>query len=307
MTHDNPTFEQAAMWAVRTGDPDFQDWESFIDWLESDPANATAYDRVKAGVDDAAEALGDAVLPVNDNEAIGPQGNRRWFAMAASMAAAVAAIFGAWLLNDPTYSIETRPGEARLVELEAGGEVLLAGGTSMTFDQDNPNLVVLDRGQALFTLTHDAQRPFKVEVGENTLVDIGTVFDVKYAGAKLAVAVSDGAVVLNPGDENVEIAKGQLLTFDESRSSYQVGPIALSQVGEWREGRLTFRDEFIADVAADLARSTGLEFEVAPSASSMQVSGSILLDPVRDDPKTLGPLLGVRVSKSGEKWVIRAD
>lgn len=307
MTHDNPTFEQAAMWAVRTGDPDFQDWESFIDWLEADPANAAAYDRVKAGVDDAAEALGDAVLPVNDNEAVAPHGNRRWFAMAASMAAAVVALFGAWLLNDPTYSIETRPGESRLVELEAGGEVLLAGGTSMTFDRDNPNLVVLDSGQALFTLTHDAERPFKVEVGENTLVDIGTVFDVKYAGAKLAVAVSDGAVVLNPGEENVEVAKGQLLTFDESRSSYQVGPIALSQVGEWRDGRLTFRDELLADVAADLARSTGLEFEVAPDASSMRVSGSILLGPVREDPESLGPLLGASVSKSGEKWVIKAD
>ena len=307
MTHDNQILEQAAIWAVRTGEPDFVDWDGFIEWLEADPAHAEAYDRVKAGVEDAAEAIGNAAAPVNDNETVGPLGNRRWFALAASMAAAITAVFGAWLLNDPTYSIETQPGASRLVQLETGGEVNLAGGSKMTFDRDDPSGGVLDRGQALFTLAHNADHPFRVEVGDNTLVDIGTIFDVKYSGTKIAVAVSDGAVLLNPDEESIEVEKGQLLTLDESRASYELGAVALSQVGEWREGRLTFRDELLADLAADLSRSTGIDFEVAPGASDMRVSGSLLFAPVRDDPASLGALLGVSVRKSGEKWVIAAN
>ncbi|HEX5644385.1 MAG TPA: FecR domain-containing protein [Erythrobacter sp.] len=311
MTHDEPILEQAALWAARTSDPDFADWDEFLAWLEQDPAHSAAYDRVKAAVEDAVATLHEAPGPVddsgavNDNDTMAPVAFRGRFAWAAGMAAAVAALFGAWLLNDPTYSIETRPGASQLVALEGGGEVLLAGGTRMTFDRDNPELVVLDRGQALFTLTRDASRPLEVKVGDERLVDIGTVFDVKYTGTRVAVAVSDGAVMLNPGEENVTVAKGQQLLLDTGRATYQIGRVPLAQVGEWRAGRLTFRDEPLGDVASDLSRATGLEFRVAAGAAEMRVSGSLLVDPLVDDPHSLGALLGVTVTKSADQaWVI---
>ena len=307
MTHDISTLEQAAIWAVRTSEPDFADWDGFIAWLEQDPANSAAYDQVKASVDEAAAMLGDAAAKLNDNTPVRRGVNRGWFTAVAGIAAAVTAVFGAWLLNDPTYSIETEPGGTRLVALDGGGEVLLSGGTKMTFDKNNPDLVVLDRGQALFTLTHDADRPFRVEAGGNTLVDIGTVFDVKLSDDRLSVAVSDGAVLFNPDRQKVRIAKGQMLAFDKANSGYELGTVPAGQVGEWREGRLTFRDEKLSDVAADLYRSTGIEFDVAPSAAAMRISGSLLLEPVRDDPRSLGPLLGVNVSRSGNTWAIRAE
>lgn len=307
MTHDDPILEQAASWAARTSDPEFPDWDGLLAWLEEDPSHAKAYDRVKAAVEDAASALRDAPGPVNDNKADPRAPAQRGFTWVAGMAAAVAALFGAWLLNDPTYSVETRPGASQLVALEGGGEVLLAGGTKLTLDRDNPQLVVLDRGQALFTLTQDADLPLQVKVGDNRLVDIGTVFDVRYTGSIIAVAVSDGAVMLNPGAENVTVAKGQRLRLDERRSTYELGAVSLAQVGEWREGRLTFRDELLADVASDLARATGLDLEVAPGAAAMRVSGSLLVDPVKQDPASLGALLDVSVRRSGEKWIVEKD
>ena len=39
MAHDARIEEQAAAWAVRTGDPAFEDWEGFTLWLERDPAH----------------------------------------------------------------------------------------------------------------------------------------------------------------------------------------------------------------------------------------------------------------------------
>ena len=40
MPHDDQIREQALAWAVRTGDPEFADWEGFTCWLEENPAHA---------------------------------------------------------------------------------------------------------------------------------------------------------------------------------------------------------------------------------------------------------------------------
>ena len=57
MALDETIREQAAAWAVRTGDAAFEDWEAFTLWLEQDSAHARAYDEVMASVIDATEAL----------------------------------------------------------------------------------------------------------------------------------------------------------------------------------------------------------------------------------------------------------
>ena len=40
MARDQAVREQAAAWAVRSGDPAFDDWDGFTAWLEQDPAHA---------------------------------------------------------------------------------------------------------------------------------------------------------------------------------------------------------------------------------------------------------------------------
>ncbi len=76
-----------------------------------------------------------------------------------------------------------------------------------------------------------------------------------------------------------------------------------SEVGGWRMGRLTFQGATLGAVAEDLTRATGTRFEAAPDAVRRRVSGSLLIDPVRNDPGSVGALLGVKMRKSGEGWV----
>ena len=198
----------------------------------------------------------------------------------------------------------TAPGETRMIALADGGEIALAGDSRIVLDRSDAREASLERGQALFTIRHDEEAPFRLMVGEDTVVDVGTIFDVKRVRDGMTVAVAEGAVVFNPERQNVRLSPGQILT--RSVEDYRVEAIAVGQVGEWREGRITFQDATLAVVAADLTSATGVAFSAAPAPSQRRVSGSLLVAPVKADPRSVGPLLGVTVRYTGEAWEIGA-
>lgn len=306
MPHDNQVREQAVAWAVRTGDPEFADWEGFTCWLEENPAHAAAYDHVAASAADAAEAA--PVLPAvaNDEDPEPARVSRRWFggAIAASLAGLLAV--GVWQAGDERYAVEAAPGETRIVALPGGGQIALAGGTRLLLEEDDPRFARLEQGQALFTIRHDETDPFRLEVGEDTLVDAGTVFDVRRTESAMTVAVAEGAVVFNPSAQNVRLEPGDVLTSAAGSDAYSLGTLPIARIGEWREGRVTFESASLTEIASELRRATGIAYRADPAGAAQAVSGSILVGPLREDPRALGPLLGVTVRPAADGWVIAA-
>ena len=312
MASDGTIQEQALDWAVRAGDPAFADWEAFTLWLEADPAHARAYDEVTAAVTDAA-GLAAASGPANDDiveeyapalQAAQAGSGRMW--LGGAVAACVALVGAVWMFQGERrdlYTVETALGETRAVTLDAGTRIELAGGTTVVFDRRDHRFAQLDKGQALFTVRHDEANPFAVRVGDKQLVDIGTVFDVRHDDEGLSVAVSEGAVQFDPSGADVRVSPGEVLR--STAATYSVSKIAPAQVGEWREGRLTFEAASPAEVAAQLKRATGIDYAAAPGGSGA-VSGSILIAPLRKDPAAIGPLLGLSVEAQANRWVIGA-
>lgn len=311
MALDDHILEQAAAWVVRTGDPAFVDWEGFTAWLEADPAHSSAYDLVAAAAMDGADAIaaqpaGEAQTFANDDEPAPGVTRRRWIggALAASLVAVLA--FGVMDMRGGSYVVETAAGETRLIALGEGDSIALGGGSRIALDHDDPRFATLEHGQALFSIRHDAANPFRVDVGEDELLDIGTVFDVRHDGNETTVAVSEGVVAFNPGKQNVRINPGKVLTSAEGSDAYALADIAPGQVGEWREGRLTFQNASLSVIADDLSRATGIKFSTSPGAAARRVSGSLLVAPVRSDPRAVGPLLGVTVRPDGKGWKLEA-
>jgi transmembrane sensor len=303
MQRDDRLAEEAVAWAVRTGDAGFSDWEAFTQWLEESPDHAAAYDRVTAAVAEAAEGLPPrAHIPANDDPRIRVSMSRRWFggAIAASLAAVI--VFGVWR-GDGTYTEETAPGETRVIALDDGSRIQLAGASVIELDRGDPRFARLEVGRALFTIEHDEGNPFRVRAGEDTLIDLGTVFDVSLDDERLAVAVGEGEVMFNPDKQAVRLAAGDALRSRRGSDAYETSKVAASQVGEWTDGRLTFDNAGLDEVAAELSRATGATFK-APPSSSARLSGSILVDPVRRDPRSVASLLGVTVRRDAEAWVI---
>ncbi|MFC0202896.1 FecR family protein [Novosphingobium soli] len=307
MASDDTIREQALHWSVRANDPGFLDWEAFTAWLEEDPAHARAYDAVSSAVAEAAD-LAARGATANDDLALAPPTASRRAWLAGALAASLAAVAGLWLFQAERrdlYTVRTALGETRSLHLDAETRIDLAGGSEIALDRDDTRFARLEQGQALFTVRHDAAHPFVVAVGEERLVDLGTVFDVRHDAEGLSVAVSEGAVQFDPEGAAVRIAPGEVLQRRNGASDYTLSKVPAEQVGEWREGRLTFQAASLAAVAAQLSRVTGIEYAAAPAGSGT-VSGSILVAPLRRDPAAIGPLLGVSVKADGGRWVIGA-
>lgn len=304
MPHDETIRERALDWAVRTGDPEFDDWDGFTDWLEQSPEHARAYDAVAAAAADAAEAL--PHVANDDVPFVAAPVRRRW--AIGALAAALALVVGLSLTlgRHDRYMVQTAPGETSTIALADGSSLTLAGGTRLELDRDDPRYARLERGQALFAIRHDARNPFVVLAGDDRLVDAGTVFEVELDAAHMQVAVSEGLVVLNPGKEDAQVAPGHMLSKRAGARDYILAPVAPEQVGEWREGRLTFEDAPLDLVAKRLTRATGVAF-AAGEGGGRTVSGSVLIAPLRKDPQSLGALLGATVRREGDRWVISAN
>jgi transmembrane sensor len=305
MTPDQPIRDAARDWAMATRAPDFADWDGFTAWLEADPAHAAAYDAVQFALEDADAAL--AALPEPEYEPEPVAANDNWFsgrrawlggAIAAALLLALTSVL--WLGPQRGGMYETAPGETRLIVLDDGSTVQLAGGSRLMVE--GARAARLDAGQALFTIRHDAVNPFVLTAGGERLVDAGTVFDVRLAGELLDVAVSEGAVIVAPESHAIRLDAGERAVRTGGR--YRVATIDRQAVGEWSRGRISFEDASLAAIAAELTRATGVRFTSADDAT--RLSGSIATAGLRDDPRALGAVLGVSVTQAGDSWVIAA-
>lgn len=309
MNPDQPIRDAALAWAMLTREPDFADWDGFTAWLEANPAHGAAYDEVQFALDDADAALAARPQPVaapevpaaNDNPPGWFASRRGWIGGAIAAALVLALTSVLWLGPQGSTAYETAPGETQLIALDDGSKVELAGGSRLVLD--GSRAARLEAGQALFTIRHDETDPFVLTAGNDRLVDAGTVFDVRLAGETLDLAVSEGAVVVNPKGEAIRVNAGMRAVREGGR--YRVAAIDPNSVGEWSRGRISFENANLAEIAAELTRATGTHF--ASDDLSTRLSGSIALEAVRTDPRALEALLGVRVRAEGDGWVIETQ
>lgn len=312
MHPDEKIREEALHWAVRTGDHEFTDWDGFALWLERSPAHARAYDEAMVPVDDALDTLAhppayeSALNAANDDTpATTSRWNPRWFGPALAASLAAVAVVGLWQAPAGDDLYVTPRGETLQIALDDGSTIQLAGGSRLIVEDGGARRARLEEGRALFNIRHDESDPFLLVAGNDTLVDAGTIFDVRLGRERLEVGVAEGAVIVNPQTRDLRLDAGERLTLVAGR--YTVEPVPLAEVGEWTEGRVTFREAPLGEIAVELSRATGTAFIVAPASEDVELSGSIALGPISQDPRTLELLLGVRVSRNGDSWMLSAD
>ncbi len=299
--------EAAVGWAIRLNDEAFDDWDGFAAWLEADPAHALAYEEVLAAGDAADVALRQRPAPSISTPppAAKPLPWRRQAAGGLAAAVLVGALgWGTMRLLPAPYAIETGPGEQRTVSTGAA-TIALNGGTRLLLDGHNVHVVTLERGEALFEVRHDPDRPFTVHVGDGEVRDVGTRFDLARDLGATRVAVAEGTVLYNPSAEAVRLDAGQMLATNDGAPALRVAPVSPAEVGGWREGRLSYRQAPLSSVAADLTRGLGVPIVPAPEIAAQPFTGAIVY---RGDRARflagLGPLLDVTVKHDHERWLL---
>ncbi len=306
--------EEALVWVRRIQDPDFADWVAHADWLEADPRHLEMFDRVSMLVENATEGLKsagsvpqvDRPEPVNDNPPVVPV-RRRWRGMAGfAVAAGIVGLLVAPQFHHAAPVIEnivTPPGQTRDVALADGTRIALNGDSGLRIDAADPRAVTLARGEAYFEVIHDTARPFVVHVAGGTIRDVGTAFDVALDGGAAEVAVHGGAVAAGQQDRTIQLGTGQAARLAADGSTMRIASVEPTSVGDWRSGRLSFRDAALDRVARDLSRSLGEPVTLDPMLSGRRFTGVVVLGVDHDRVMhRLAGVMGLAVARAGQGW-----
>lgn len=143
------------------------------------------------------------------------------------------------------------------VVLPDGSKVWLNAGSSLTYPTvfTGKERRVRASGEAYFSVTHDATKPFHVDVDGLDIQVLGTEFNVdayKEEGSvkttllKGSVQLTSGnhSVKIKPGEQAVQV-KGALTVTDSVDTEEIIG---------WKEGLFTFRDEPIEKIMQQVGR-----------------------------------------------------
>lgn len=298
MTQRADRREAALDWLVRTNDPDFDAWDDFTAWLEADSSNADAYHALAQGEADMLPFV--EAMPVA--EVAEPSHRRPRLALAAGIAALAAAATAILAPRMMAVEYSTGPGEMRIVSLGGQDQLVMNGGTRLELAGFDRRTVRLGEGQVLLRLNDPGRDQIQLLSGDLKLVDVGTVFEVARDGQDTRVVVSEGAVLADPGGARLKLMPGQRLDTTDGATVLQAMPADASSVGSFEKGQLSYVDEPLAHVVADLRRSTGIDISASNAISARRFTGTLSVAEVKRDPSSLSPLLGVTVERSGQGW-----
>jgi transmembrane sensor len=304
--------DDAALWVIRTRERDFAGWMELQSWLEADARHLAAYEAVLAEDEWLDQVVADSrggvmVADTPAPEAAPAPAKRRLalFAIPGAMAAALVGVVTWTLLpTQPTATqFVTEPGEHRSLALADGSRVEINGASRLSYNAQEPRMISLESGEAVFRVRHDAAHPFVVKAGDVRLIDAGTEFNVVHEDGRLEVAVAEGAVIYDAGLAPVRLDPGDWLRRARPGAKIETGTTSPGSVGSWRKGLLQYDDVALSVIARDLARTVGSTVHISRSVEDLRYTGTLAVDGPTDDVLSrIGPLLGVTLRKDGDGW-----
>ncbi|WP_173179424.1 FecR family protein [Pseudomonas tohonis] len=249
--------DTATRWYVRLQNPQLSASErmDFRRWLDSEPANAEAFQAVER----LWQKLGEPARQLaGDGWHRRSVRGQRWPALAAAcvLGLAVGTLF--WrdpgLLQRYAADYASAPGTQQQLTLADGSHVLLDADSALDLHfSPGERRVTLLRGRAWFDVSHDANRPFVVESpGLRTRV-LGTAFAVDATGQAERVTVSRGRVEVRgtAADSLVTLVPNQQASLDGTGLH---GPETVNsdRALAWQRGLLIFDRASLGEVLDSL-------------------------------------------------------
>jgi transmembrane sensor len=233
----------------------------------------------------------------------------RFAAVACAAAAAVVATIYLWPASEASYA--TAVGDQAKITLADGSQVQLNTDTAITVSMDaRHRTVTLKKGEAFFSVRHDAARPFSVLAAGHRIVDLGTEFAVRTNGKRLQVTLVQGrarlesdsdwvqhhATDLIPGE--VVVATANSLSVKNMRSHELVDALA------WRQGKLVFSHVTLAEAAGQFNRYNNTKLVIGPEIADRKISGTFEAGSVQAFASMAQYALGLHTEKQNGEIVI---
>jgi transmembrane sensor len=187
----------------------------------------------------------------------------------------------------------TAPGQQLQYALTDGSQVTLGGDTALRirFSAKERN-IVLERGEALFTVQHDARRPFIVQAATGRITALGTEFVVRRYSRylnRVEVLVTEGSVEVAPNREDpartaapvkmaawtpVRLAVGEEMAYDGKGGATSARPAEVPVSGALSRA-FFYKGQPLAEVIEDIQRYTVRRIEIDPQTAALKYSGYV--------------------------------
>lgn len=252
-------------------------------WLKADPAHVRAFE-IATEAWEIGGALPAGALPRMASSAWKQpraRGRGKLVALGAVLSLMVCAGLYMFIRNADTVS--TQVGEQRILTLEDGSRIYLNTHTRLQVHyRAEQRLVQLERGEAMFDVAKNPQRPFVVEAGETQVKALGTSFVVRRETQQLSVTLIEGkvavsdppAVDISRGGATPHILEpGQRLTFDSKQAPAMDRP-SVENLTAWRRGEVILDKTPLRDALEEMNRYSETELTVQdPAIADIRLSG----------------------------------
>lgn len=317
--------EEAIAWFVRlrSGEAMAEERRCCAAWRAANVENERAYAEIERLWGDIGALLQDGAGPAatrargTARPALGARRRYLWRgALAAGLLGALAALLHTLHWTDPWLSdYYTASGEQREIRLADGSVVLLNTDSSLSLaDTAAARRIVLDRGQARFTVAPDPGRPFEVVAGAATVRALRTVFEVhRLSEAATRVVVQEHAVALRiegatgAGQATTvrEIAVGQAIAYRAGEPLGRAEAVDLARTTAWQSRRLLLSDRPLAEAIAELNRyRRGTILITDDRIEGLRVTGVFPLDDPEGALRAIEAGLDLRTTRLGPLVVL---
>lgn len=274
----------------------------FRQWLDEDPRHAEAFANVSAVWDVVGEHAAEPEIVTLRQSALADArtaAQSRWrtsrlprwsIAAIAGYAAAALLVAGGYY-----YATHMQPkGKQYATQIGQREALTLSDNSHVDIDADSAvsialsrhmRLIHLERGRAYFQVAHDRTRPFIVQVNGQQVIATGTAFNVEAIKGGVRVTLVDGHVVVRQAPESgapdaeegtiiAKLSPGDQLTDVSGAIARLSHSSNLFSVTAWREGKLIFNNERLADIVQRMKHYSTTEIVITdPSIANLRVSG----------------------------------
>jgi transmembrane sensor len=217
-------------------------------------------------------------------------------------------------INDQTYT--TAVGEQRSVRLADGSIVYLNTHSSVEihFSSVARDIQLLD-GEALFVVTHDIIRPFRVHADSALIQALGTEFNVYKHGRATTVSVIEGRVRVTSQEHAPQsvAAPIQLLAAGEEAQVSQSDVIKRptrdpAHTIAWRQRQLVFAGDTLAHVFEQVNRYNQTQITIPdPTVAARRLSGVFNVDDLDSLLQFLNGDGDLAFERHGNELIIRSN
>ena len=181
-------------------------------------------------------------------------------------------------------------GSRTMVQLSDGSKVYLNYGSKLKYPQnftgDTREVILL--GEGYFNIAHNPEKPFIVKTGKIYIKALGTKFNVQaYPGEEIiSTTLIEGKVLVEKKKTNGNIKTigamepGQHVNYNINNELVTSTKGSIEKYIAWKDGKLVFENESIAEVTDRLSRMFNVDFEIADNVKDYSYTVTLVDEPL---------------------------